>query len=219
MTDLAEIEKRLKMAGAYKSVLDKKIVTDTDEDISCAIEDELKDFIKGRLEVLLGVRATPEASAHFTTTEVLILKTLAKRVLTTTDEAEPVEEVSPPTPSLPAPSPAKKKAPVKAQPKPAPKPQKKAPPPEPVVEEEVEVKNSLEEAEVGDIVEENGRRFEVIELNGKKFPKDITKQATSDYRLPMPNLQAAYQQMAYESLAASSDPTTTQLIQAVMAGG
>jgi outer membrane biosynthesis protein TonB len=221
--DISEIEKRLKMAGAYRSVLDQKILSGTDEQISNAIEDELKDFVKGRLEVLLGVRATPEAAAHFTTTEVLVLKSFAKKVLSSKDEPEdaPDQEqeeevvVKPP----------KRAAQPKPQPKTksVPKPTKTVPkqaalPPQEVPESEREVKDSIEFAEVGDIVVENGRRYEIIELNGKLFPKDITKQAVSSERLPMPPLQSGLQQLAYNSLAAASDPITQALIQASMGG-
>lgn len=224
--DISEIEKRLKMAGAYRSVLDQKILSDADEQISNAIEDELKDFIKGRLEVLLGVRATPEAAAHFTTTEVLVLKSLAKKLLSTKDEPEDVpdeeqeEEVVAKPPkkvAQPKPQPKPKAAPKPKTTKTAPK-QEALPPQEVPETDDREVKSSMEFAEIGDIVEENGRRYEIIELNGKMFPKDITKQAVSSGRLPMPPLQSGLQQLAYNSLAAASDPMTQTLIQAALGG-
>jgi outer membrane biosynthesis protein TonB len=224
--DISEIEKRLKMAGAYRSVLDQKILSGTDEQISNAIEDELKDFIKGRLEVLLGVRATPEAAAHFTTTEVLVLKSFAKKVLSSKDEPEdaPDQEqeeevvVKPPKRAAqPKPQPKPKAAPKPKPTKTAPK-QEALPPQEVPDMDEREIKTSIEFAEIGDIVEENGRRYEIIELNGKMFPKDITKQAVSPDRLPMPPLQAGLQQLAYNSLAAASDPMTQTLIQAALGG-
>lgn len=222
--DLSEIEKRLQMAGCYRKILDTKILGD--DELNSLIEDELKDFVKGRLEVLLGVRATPESSAHFTTTEVLVLKSLAKKVLSTKDEpvdapdeeqeeevvAKPPKKVSQPKPAPKPKAPAKPKT-TKTAPK-----QEALPPQEVPMTEDREVKTSIEFAEIGDIVEENGRRYEIIELNGKMFPKDITKQATSSERLPMPPLQAGLQQLAYNSLAAASDPMTQTLIQAALGG-
>jgi outer membrane biosynthesis protein TonB len=213
-TDLAEIEKRLQMAAAYRKLIDYKVLTGTGVDD--AVTDEVRDFAKGRLEVLLGVRADAESAAHFTTTEVLALKALARKLLEPKSEQSSDEDVEE-SPVFVAP---KKK--VQKAPAPKPKAQKQqkvvvtAPPPEPEPEESEDdnVKYSFEDAEVGDIVVEGHKRYEIIEIEGKKFPKDITKQAVASGRVPMPNLQHAMQQLAYESLAVSSDPMTQAMIAA-----
>jgi outer membrane biosynthesis protein TonB len=212
--DLAEIEKRLQMAAAYRKLIDYKVLTGTEVDD--AVTDEVRDFAKGRLEVLLGVRADAESAAHFTTTEVLALKALARKLLEPKSEQSSDEDVEE-SPVFVAP---KKK--VQKAPAPKPKAQKQqkvvvtAPPPEPEPEESEDdnVKYSFEDAEVGDIVVEGHKRYEIIEIEGKKFPKDITKQAVASGRVPMPNLQHAMQQLAYESLAVSSDPMTQAMITA-----
>jgi hypothetical protein len=215
--DLAEIEKRLQMAAAYRKLVDYKVLTGTEVDD--IVTDEVRDFAKGRLEVLLGVRADAESAAHFTTTEVLALKALARKLLEPKSEQSSEEEVEE-SPVVVAP----KKRVQKASPAPKTKAQKQqkvivtAPPPEPEPEEyeDDNVKDNFEDAEVGDIVVEGNKRYEIIEIEGKKFPKDITKQAISSDRKPMPNLELAMQQLAYESLAASSDPVTQALIAASM---
>jgi outer membrane biosynthesis protein TonB len=214
--DLSEIEKRLQMAAAYRKLIDYKVLTGTEVDD--AVTDEVRDFAKGRLEVLLGVRADAESAAHFTTTEVLALKALARKLLEPKSE-QSSEEDAEESPVFVAP---KKK--VQKAPAPKPKAQKQqkvvvtAPPPEPEPEpeesEDDNVKYSFEDAEVGDIVVEGYKRYEIIEIEGKKFPKDITKQAVASGRVPMPNLQHAMQQLAYESLAVSSDPMTQAMIAA-----
>lgn len=215
MSDLAEIEKRLQMASAYRKLIDYQVLTGTDVDE--LVTDEVREFAKDRLEILLGVRAGAEATVHFSATEVLALKALARKLLDPKPEVSPVDEEESPEPVKVAPKKRVQKAPVK---------QDKAkkvivtkPPPEPVfeeTEEEENVKDSFEDAEVGDIVVEGHKRYEIIEIDGKKFPKDITKQAVASGRVPMPNLQFAMQQMAYDSLSVSSDPMTQTLIAASM---
>lgn len=216
MSDLAEIEKRLQMASAYRKLVDYQVLTGSDVDEM--VTDEVREFAKGRLEILLGVRAGAEATVHFSATEVLALKALARKLLDPKPEVSPVEEEEEsPEPVKVASKKRVQKAPVK---------QDKAkkvivtkPPPEPEfeeTEEEENVKDSFDDAEVGDIVVEGHKRYEIIEIDGKKFPKDITKQAVASGRVPMPNLQFAMQQMAYDSLSVSSDPMTQTLIAASM---
>lgn len=221
MMDMTEIEKRLQMASAYRKLIDFKVLTGTE--VEELVTDEVHAFAKSRLEVLLGVAPADNPSVHFTAVEVMALKMLAKKLTDPKKEEEPVVEAKP------EPKPVAKKVskPVKKVSKPV----KKAEKPVPVkmsayepVEEELSpepIPELSKEPEVTEnIVVDGGRKYEMIEIDGKPFAKDVTKQVQGKGGVAMPpvtQLGNIMQQLAHQEIAAiGSDPITAALIQASM---
>jgi hypothetical protein len=207
--DMTEIEKRLQMAISYRQLLDTRFLKEGD--VNDLIEDELKEFVRDRLEVLLGARPAENPSVHFTAMEIVALKTLAKKVLEPKKELPVQKEVEESPPVAMAPTPKKPSAPRKQIKKNAIKKESK-----PVV-----IETQEEPVEQSDnVFSENGRTYEWIEVDGKPFAKDITKQVRASGAVPMPtasHMATISQQMAYQELAAiGGDPITQALIQASM---
>jgi hypothetical protein len=189
--DMTEIEKRLQLAASYRTLLDMKFF-DKSSDVNEMIELELKEFIHGKLETVLGVRTAENPAVFFSGTEALALKALARKLLD--KEAEPEPEP----------------APVVMVPKAAPKPKVRRQPKvaAPVVQapqvKDTEISPSpeavlaAEPSTAPNIVVENGRTYEMIEVGGKPFAKDITKQVKGSSTKPMPS-KAQFEQMMYTS--------------------
>jgi len=205
MMDMSEIEKRLQVAGAYRKILDTKLLDPSD--VNEIIESEVKEFVHGRLEVLLGVRPAENPSVHFTAMEIMALKMLAKKLTDPKKEEEPVV-------AKPAPKPVAKKVVKKAE-KPTPVKVEQEASPEPLPESVKEPEEMNE-----NIFFEGNRKYEMIEIDGKPFAKDVTKQVTGKGGVAMPpvgQLGNIMQQLAHQELAAvGSDPITAALIQASM---
>jgi outer membrane biosynthesis protein TonB len=186
---MGEIEKRMQLATAYRTLLDKQLF-DKQTEISELIEMEIKEFVHGKLETILGVRPAENPAVHFSGMEILTLKTLARKLM------EPKKERPEASPQV--------EAEVEESPDPIPEPvvkkrTKKVPVKKQEVEKEEPVK-AVEKKEVKDlppnVVFENGRYYEMTEVGGKKFAKDITRQATSADAKPTPSLQE-YEAMMY----------------------
>lgn len=211
MMDMTEIEKRLQVAGAYRKILDTKLLDSGD--VNEIIESEVKEFVHGRLEVLLGVRPAENPSVHFTAMEIMALKMLAKKLTDPKKEEEPVA-------AKPATKPAVKKV-VKKVEKPAPVKAATVQPVEQEVSPEPQPEPTKEPEEVNEnVFFEGNRKYEMIEIDGKPFAKDVTKQVTVKGGVAMPpvaQLGNIMQQLAHQELAAvGSDPITAALIQASM---
>jgi hypothetical protein len=211
MMDMTEIEKRLQVAGAYRKILDTKLLESGD--VNEIIESEVKEFVHGRLEVLLGVRPAENPSVHFSAMEIMALKMLAKKLTDPKKEEEPVV-------AKPAPKTAAKKA-VKKVEKPAPVKMSAYQPVEEEVSPELLAEPVKEPEEMGEnIFFEGNRKYEMIDIGGKPFAKDVTKQVTGKGGVAMPpigQLGNIMQQLAHQELAAvGSDPITAALIRASM---
>lgn len=214
--DMTEIEKRLSVAAAYRKLLDEALLPSNE--VNDLVVAEVKEFIHGRLELTLGVRPAENPSVHFSGMEIVALKSLARKLLEPPKE-EPVEEKTAPV-SKPV---------VKRASKP-----KKAVEPKPVAVAPVLKEESPEQTSSPDpvtasqplpenIVVENGRTYEYVDIGGKKFAKDITKQATSRAAKPMPT-KAQFEAMMYtnamqELASTASNPIVGAAVQATINKG
>lgn len=187
--DMGEIEKRMQMANAYRSLLNRSFF-DAPDEVNELIEMEIKEFVHGKLEVILGVRPAEGVEAYFSGMEIVALKSIARKLMEPKkekSEASPQDEEEVEESPEPAPEPVVKKRTKKA----------------PVKKTEVKREATVEAAERKDpkdlppnVVFENGRYYEITEVGGKKFAKDITRQATSADAKPTPSIKE-YEAMMY----------------------
>lgn len=190
--DMSEIEKRLQMASAYRKLLDSKFL-DASE-VNELIEAELKEFIHGKLETILGVRAAENQAVYFSGMEVVALKALARKVMEPREEKAEEPEVGQPLETRPQPKAPKPRKPRTIQKK------KEVPIPTDSQSESTNIEPvvtaPVTEELPSNIVVENGRTYEVVDIGGKPFAKDITKQVRSKNSVPMPS-KAQFEAMMY----------------------
>jgi hypothetical protein len=121
---MSEIERKLAMANTYRTLLEDSIFEDLQDPIVAEVEGEIRKFITGRLETLMGGdrSAPPAVGGQFTQTEVIALKALAKKIIGVgkTSRAQP-RRTAPPAPEIyqepPAPPPAEPKLKKRRSPK------------------------------------------------------------------------------------------------------
>lgn len=78
---MSEVEARLEMAQYYRLLLQDTIFEDPPSpEVAARVEDEIRGFIKGRMQVLVGVGEPPAAKPQkiFTDAEVQALRTIAQ---------------------------------------------------------------------------------------------------------------------------------------------
>lgn len=214
--DMTEIEKRLSVAAAYRTLLNEPLLPQTE--VNDLVVAEVKEFVHGRLELILGVRPAENPSVHFSGMEIVALKSLARKLLDPPKE-EPTKEQA--TVSKPvvkrAPKPKKAVEPKRVAAA-APVPKEESPEqvssPDPITTSQPLPEN---------IVVENGRTYEYVDVGGKKFAKDITKQATSKTAKPMPT-KAQFETMMYtnamqELASTASNPIVGAAVQATINKG
>lgn len=105
---LMDVDLRLETADFYRAILKHEFFDGTSQAANL-VEDEIRNFIRGRLEVLLGIRS-PQAEAdtvpqsEFTPEEIQALKALASKVLHKPALALPpvVKPMKPPKPKVAA---------------------------------------------------------------------------------------------------------------------
>ena len=112
---MTEVERRLEMAYYYRLLLNDSLFVDANSEIAQVVESEIRQFVQERLEILLGIRVVqPKAVEQFDRAEALVLKTLAKKLLTKATEApveEPAAAAAPtPAPVVPLGPPARKRS-------------------------------------------------------------------------------------------------------------
>lgn len=220
--DMTEIEKRLALAAAYRKLLDQELLPSTE--VNDLVVSEIKEFVHGRLELILGVRPAENPSLHFSGVEIVALKSLIRKILDSKDKANaaPVQEqrtspvIEKPKPHKPK-STRKKSASVKA----------------PVQEQSQKTSEPVSSAKPveqssaplpANVVVENGRTYEYVDVGGKKFAKDITKQARSSTAKPMPS-KAQFESMLYTNamqelaMTANSNPIVGAAVQATINKG
>jgi hypothetical protein len=229
--DMNEIEKRLQMASTYRKLLDSKFL-DSGE-VGELIEAELKEFIHGKLETILGVRPAENQAAYFSGMEVVALKALARKVMSREEETEETPKVVAPVKPEPV-------VEVKPVAKVATKPVKKtvrtkttrevktSPKTEAVAAQTQNIPQASPAAPVANqslppnVVVENGRTYEIVDIGGQPFAKDITKQVKSNNAVPTPS-KAQYEAMMYtqamnELSLKNSDPLVAAAISASLGG-
>jgi len=215
--DISEIEKRLEVASHYRSLLNRKLFDKTDEATE-QIQSEIRSFVQERLEVLLGIRQDSPTGSDFTKAETIALRALARKIInkdttqltaTATETPAPKQEakvvVAPPIIDT---TPAEPKR----------RPQKES---KPKVEAKMEKDDLASRGEVGDTIMEDGRTYEIILVEGKKFAKDVTKQSGIDQvkQLSPRELANVLQMQAQQQVSAQKfDPIIEAAIQAAMRG-
>jgi hypothetical protein len=77
---MSEVEKRLEMAQYYRLVLNDTIFNDPpNPDIADRVENEIREFVRGRMSLLVGVgEEKKEVQSPFSEAEVLALRTIAQ---------------------------------------------------------------------------------------------------------------------------------------------
>lgn len=188
--ELMDVDLRLNLADHYRAITKNRFFTE-DTEAAQIVNDELRAFIRERLEVLLGLRqeepkvpASTQQPPQFTDEEVAALKALAAKVLGKPQlvgvpvvAPRPEVQVATPVSVAPkvqvtqakSPEPKKvarrKKAPPKATANTKAKAQK---------EKRVLADGSSEILVEGEIGEKGGRRFEVVKnKNGELYKKDL----------------------------------------------
>ena len=205
-----EVERRFEIARYYQHVLRNGLFEAEGDENAAMVETEIRGFVRERLELLMGVRqAQPKpAPAQFSAEEMMALKKLLKRLLGKPDliTAEPVPVKQPkPAPVLKKVPPAPE-APVRRGPGRPPKQQPPAPakpaPAKPKKSEKREPKTFKGtpppgEAHIGDVIEEDGHRFEIAEhLDGSPYRKLLDEQVRPPGYRPMASAQAQADAMA-----------------------
>lgn len=77
--EMDEVEARLEMAQYYRLILQESLFADApNPSVAAAVESEIRDFIRGRMQVLVGVGSGEKAvKGSFSEPEIQALKTLA----------------------------------------------------------------------------------------------------------------------------------------------
>lgn len=87
---MSEIERKLAMANTYRLLLEDSIFEDLRDPIVAEVETEIRKFITGQLETLMGGgEKQAAAEERFTPTEVTALKALAKKIIGVYKESKP----------------------------------------------------------------------------------------------------------------------------------
>jgi hypothetical protein len=134
--ELDEVERRLEKAHFYRMLLKHQLIS-SDSNEAIEVENEIQDFVRERLSVLLGIKPEPihaniEVQAMFNPDEVEALRAVAAKVLNRPTIVQAQAAAPKPAPTIkplenkPAPAPVRPAQPVAEAPRPV------APPPEPV---------------------------------------------------------------------------------------
>lgn len=217
---MSEVEKRLELAKYYRLLLDDALF----EGASAAarqVEEEIRGFVQERLRVLLNIEGggTKSVEQQFSKEEALVLKAVAKNLLNRAGAPKvrkaPVEA----PPPQPQPTPEPVTIVVREQPEAPKRPhikRRKVDEPEqlePVVSTHLKQESAPASMEIGSTFVENGKKYEIVLKDGKPFPKDVTKQAVSSTRKPLPMPQGE----AFTALSSARAATEAQLVSAGVA--
>jgi len=185
---LTEVERRLELARYYRMLLSGGLFSGHSA-VGRQVELEVRGFVNQRLQVLLGISAEGQVAQEggFSAEEVKVLKAVAKGLL---KKKEPTLNRTRPPPVTPEPTlkpVAEPEKPKLKQRKPepdltpvAPAPVRGAPDPSPTN------RKQRKALAVGDIIKDGNKTYEVVMLDGKLFPKDITGQSVSKDKKPIP---------------------------------
>jgi hypothetical protein len=169
-----EVEKRFEIALYYRALL-KDTFFDDNNEASKMVEGEVRNFIKTRLETLLGIREKPQAKQieQFTEEEVTVLKSVASKLIKNSKLLEtPTKRSFVQT----------KKEELRPLVKKRGRPSLRT-----STEEKRVVEQKPAQAVIDDIIEENGRKYKIaVNELGTKYKQDITGQQVPNNRMPMP---------------------------------
>jgi hypothetical protein len=194
------------------------------------VEKEVRGFIRGRLEVLVGLRqeAVP-AKDVFTESEVSALKTVASKILRKPELAEPVKPAAPAPPSLrQVASPVPKAAPTMKKAAVTPKPvMRKAETvtPTPRATPKPEPKQAKSDSSENQTSGRIKKRYkQIVGPDGRTVEIDVTPQGTSPVSKPIPTPTVTqFTQLsdaqAHQQLAnLATDPLVAVLTQKLVTG-
>lgn len=235
---LEDVEQRLELASYYRVFLNDNPFND-DSPAATIVGDELKEFVKGRLRVLLGLRAEPTqvkpVELPFNEDEVKALKMIAAKVT-----GKPALLESKPKPKEPsirkveAPKPAmiKKQAPAQPALRKAAGPSTKPQPGKKPVNRSSTPKTTVA-PDGTEYIEKNGKKYRKVveqgvwntgEVEEKEVLVDVTGQVRNPNALPMPTgkaLEIVTMQKAAETIEAAvegNDPRINAAIPLAIRG-
>lgn len=173
-----EVEKRLEIASYYRLLLEDNLFTDASE-AATKVNAEVRDFVRRRLEVLMGIRADKkEVEAQFSKEEVVALKAVAAKVM-----KQPVI-VAPKAPEIRKAEPTKPAQVVKFEAKRKPgRPKKETPAAAPAPaapaakKEEGDIKVGTLLDGKGNVIKRNAKFKRIVAPNGQEHDLEITEQA------------------------------------------
>lgn len=189
---LAEVDQRVELIQYYRSLLIHDFFDGDNTASAVSVQSEVRQFIRGRLKVLLGMEVEREVVKEqplFNAEELAALKALAAKVM---GKPALIEKPASPTPHAPKQPPTLKKAappptpaatPVttkKAQPKAAPKAAKTVQATKPQQPKPQGGKGG------GKVINENGKVYKIVLVDGKEVKMDITPQARPVGAVPFP---------------------------------
>lgn len=225
-SQLSEVEKRLARAQYYHALLNQEIFEGDHSEAAQVIVEEIRQFIRGRLGVLLGVSAEVPAQKPakpvFEEDEAQILRQLARKLLKkpqlmeapppapTVKKAEPpaVKKVQARPPPTSVPGPGLKRsdalARIKAAKAGARKPPAKAKPTEETLTVDGVVYRKFVDPKQGDLyLDAEGKRYRIgVNADGKNFMQNLTAQARPTGVKPLPPLTGAQMTMVSQQQAA-----------------
>lgn len=194
-----EVEKRLEIASYYRLLLEDNLFND-DSEAAARVNNEVRGFVRRRLEVLVGLRAEKtEAVSQFSKEEVVALKAVAAKVMKVpaivVPKAPEIKKVAPPPPAAIHKFEAKRKPgrPPKArevisQVKAAPQPK------QPDGIRVGDIVNSK-----GEVVKKNAKFKRIVAPDGSEHDLEVTEPARATGGVPP--LSNAQLQMVMESQA------------------
>jgi len=183
-----EVERRFEVAMYYRTLLKDPLFNEATE-ASRVVENEVRAFIRNRLEELMGIKApTPVAvqKSPFDAEEILALKAVAKRLVKKPDliDAKPALRKAQPPPPAPVRAPptvAARRSPIPGS-KPPAAPVKQAPKPT------VQNKENGIVTDTGKVLQKGTKRYKIVENDlGTQFKQDITVQLRPNNCLPTPS--------------------------------
>lgn len=218
---LSEVEKRLEIASYYRLLLNDHMFGDMTP-AAVEVEKEVRSFIRGRLEVLLGIKQeVAPAKDVFTEAEINALKTVASKILRKPELAEPTKAAPPPAPSL--------RQVVTPTPKPPPALKKTVSTPKQAVRKSETVNAATKDVpkkQIDEPAQVSGRikkRYkQIVAPNGRTVEIDVTPQGTSPVSKPVPmptgaqltqlSTSQAHQQLANLTVDPLVDVLTKHLV-------
>lgn len=228
---MSEVERRLELAKYYRVLLDDQLFGDASP-VARQVEEEVRGFVQTRLRVLLNIEGgeVKPVKFPFTDNEVLVLKSVAKTILNKDGAPKPqrATAVAPPPPAgettilEPYRRPEAPKRPyikrrtLEENPPPEVKraqPERETPAPASTPQPAQKKKLAI-----GDVFKEGGRTYELVLVDGKPFPKDITKQASSTRNKPLPMPQGEAFTAAVTAKAAVEAQMVSQAVAASPSG-
>jgi ribosomal protein S8E len=194
---LSEVEKRLELASYYRLLLEDSIF-DNQSESAQKVNAEIRDFVRGRLEVLVGLRQEVTApvvvESPFTPEEITALKAVADKVLKIPDivKHEPavpaLKKVNAPT----APAKLTKPEPRRGPGRPSQESTDVKPSTQPEPTKNAHNSTQAKPKALPEGIKESvdGRKFKRVTLpTGEEFDIEVTPQAKSKFAAPTPNKQ------------------------------